>query len=203
MRSLLLLLLLFLTPLIAHSADEDLDLLAKYMQGTFSSKKQSEVDTTYFHVVLHMQRIWPDRTDGIWLYVEQAMATSPEKPYRQRVYRLRRYEERFFESAVFTLNAPEPVIGAWKDSTVFAALSPSDLPAKRGCEVFLRKTAEGFTGSTEGMACASDLRGASYASSEVTITPRFVLSWDRGFDNTGKQVWGATEGPYVFMRESP
>ena len=52
------------------------------------------------------------------------------------------------------------------------------------------------------MACASDLRGAAYATSEVTITPQFVLSWDRGFDNTGKQVWGATEGPYVFLRES-
>jgi hypothetical protein len=202
MRSLLLLAFLLCSPLIAVSADDDLELLASHMQGAFSSKKQSEVDTTYFHVVLHMKRIWHDREDGIWLYVEQAMATSPEKPYRQRVYRLRRYEGRFFESAVFTLNAPANVIGGWKDTTLFDALTPSDLTARKGCEVYLRKTAEGFTGGTEGMACASDLRGAAYATSEVTITPQFVLSWDRGFDNTGKQVWGATEGPYVFLRES-
>ena len=29
-----------------------------------------------------------------------------------------------------------------------------------------------------------------------------LASWDRGFDEAGVQVWGATEGPYVFDRLS-
>ena len=27
-----------------------------------------------------------------------------------------------------------------------------------------------------------------------------LLSWDRGFDAAGKQVWGAEKGPYEFLR---
>jgi len=67
--------------------------------------------------------------------------------------------------------------------------------------VILRKTADGvFEGSTVGKGCASELRGASYATSEVRITPEQLLSWDRGFDAQGKQVWGATKGGYVFKK---
>ena len=35
-----------------------------------------------------MAQIWPDSQGAIWLYVEQAVATSLDKPYRQRVYKL-------------------------------------------------------------------------------------------------------------------
>uniref|UniRef100_UPI0038D3A63C CpcT/CpeT family chromophore lyase n=1 Tax=Flavobacterium sp. TaxID=239 RepID=UPI0038D3A63C len=46
--------------------------------------------------------------------------------------------------------------------------------------------------------CASELRGASYATSKVTITANQVLSWDQGFDKDDKQVWGATKAGYIF-----
>lgn len=46
--------------------------------------------------------------------------------------------------------------------------------------------------------CSSLLRGASYASSIETATPKQILSWDQGFDKNGKQVWGPTKAGYVF-----
>ena len=77
--------------------------LAAYMEGSFSSEKQSIKDTNYFDIRLQMKRIWKDRTDGIWLYVEQAVSTAQQKPYRQRVYHVTQIGKNKFESAVYTM----------------------------------------------------------------------------------------------------
>lgn len=57
-----------------------------------------------------------------------------------------------------------------------------------------------FVGSTVGTDCSSRLRGSSYATSEVVIEPDRLMSWDRGYDDQDQQVWGATEGGYVFVK---
>jgi hypothetical protein len=44
------------------------------------------------------------------------------------------------------------------------------------------------------------MRGASYATSEVVLRDDGLDTWDRGFDDAGKQVWGATKGAYQFRR---
>ena len=44
------------------------------------------------------------------------------------------------------------------------------------------------------------MRGASYASSIVTLTPKYLLSWDRGYNKEGEQVWGAEKGGYMFRK---
>jgi len=51
-----------------------------------------------------------------------------------------------------------------------------------------------------GKDCPSELRGAKYATSEVTISKNGFVSWDRGFDENGNQVWGAEYGGYDFLR---
>ena len=58
------------------NADEtaDLDTLAGWMSGYFSSQQQAFKDSAYRDVRLHMVPIWKDRTDGYWLYVEQAVS---------------------------------------------------------------------------------------------------------------------------------
>ena len=75
---------------------------------------------------------------------------------------------------------------------------------KQGCHVTLTWNADSatFTGGTTGQGCASSLNDASYAASEVTLGADRLVSWDRGFDDKGKQVWGATKGGYVFDRLS-
>jgi len=59
---------------------------------------------------------------------------------------------------------------------------------------------EGFVGGTEGKGCASDLRRATYATSEVVVKLDHLTSWDRGFDKSDRQVWGAEKGGYVFLK---
>jgi hypothetical protein len=31
--------------------------------------------------------------------------------------------------------------------------------------------------------------------------PGKIVSWDRGFDASGAQVWGAEKGGYIFLNE--
>jgi hypothetical protein len=190
-----------------ESASVDLDLLTTWMTGSFSSAAQSEVDpevdSEFFDVSLHMAPIWTTRTDGRWLYVEQAVAEHSDQPYRQRIYRLSEPAVGLFESRVFTLPDPTSAIGAWQLEDPLADLSPDDLTERHGCTIYLRRRGETFEGSTLGSLCTSSLRGASYATSEVVITPDGMVSWDRGFAADGGQVWGATSGGYVFDRLVP
>lgn len=179
----------------------DTERLVNMMEGSFSSQEQSVNDSDYFDIRLYMKRIWKDRKGEHWLYVEQAVAGSENKPYRQRVYKISNTYEGRFESAVFTIPDPLRFAGEWKSDEPLSFLTPDSLTLRNGCSVTLTLMNDGsYEGSTTGTDCESDLRGAKYATSEVKISPDALISWDRGFDENGNQVWGATKGGYVFKR---
>lgn len=201
MRTLMVAALVISAASLGVAGDADLQDLTSWMTGSFSSETQSLDDDDFFHIELHMTRIWPDRADGVWLYVEQAAADSADRPYRQRVYHLRRVGEDLFASSVFTFHDPLKYAGAWALDSPLTDLSPSDLEEREGCTIYLVRRADGaFEGSTLGRLCTSNLRGATWASSEVVITADGLVSWDRGWDDDGKQVWGAEKAGYRFDR---
>jgi CpeT protein len=182
------------------TSPEELETLGAWMTGLFSSHAQATADSTYHDVRLRMERIWNDREDGVWLYVEQAISGNEERPYRQRVYHLRIDSPHAYASDVYTLPAPERFVGGG-DPIHAAALTPDSLELRDGCTILLERYDVGsFTGSTVLEHCPSSLAGATYATSKVTITPSSLSSWDRGFDAANHQVWGATEGAYRFDR---
>ncbi len=203
MRSLVALALAMLVSPVAVAADSELEQLSQWMTGAFTSEAQSLEDPDFRHIVLHMARIWPARTDGVWLYVEQAVAEAADEPYRQRVYHLRRVGEDLFASSVYTFDKPLARAGAWRQESPLADLAPSDLSERDGCTIYLLQREDGaFEGSTLGRLCTSTLRGATWASSEVVITADGMVSWDRGWDDAGAQVWGAEKAGYHFQRWS-
>jgi len=190
-----------------------LSVLAERLTGSFSSAAQAAKDPeNYYDIRLHGVRVWESRTDGVWLYIEQATAKMPEKPYRQRVYHLTEPSKGTFRSDVYTLPDAKAAVNCWKDAatlkSVFEGLTPDKLTLRDGCSITLVwKASEGgvpgegaFVGGTSGTECASDLRDAKYATSEVSIFADQMISWDRGYDAKGKQVWGASKGGYVFVR---
>ncbi len=177
------------------------------MAGSYTSAEQAKKDPDFRDIHLEMVRIWPKRSDGPWLYVEQAAAGSLDKPYRQRVYQLALSEEAdrapgTVESRVFELpGEPLAFAGAWSDPKRLDVIGPGDLHRLEGCTVYLNLQEDGaWFGGTTGIGCANDFRGATYATSEVTIAADSLRSWDRGFDKDGKQIWGAVKGAYVFRR---
>jgi len=193
--------ILYLTqPVIfAQSKDVELSTLQKAMVGHYDTREQAATDSAFFEIALHMAPIWPER--GYWLYVEQAMYDKQNKPYRQRVYELKKDEKGGLVSVIYTLPVDSVWIGQWKNPAAFDVLSPADLTEKKGCSVFLKKTGEGnYSGSTKPGECLSPFRGATWTSSEVELFPGKLVSWDRGFDADKKQVWGAEKGGYIFLK---
>ncbi|MEM9083650.1 MAG: chromophore lyase CpcT/CpeT, partial [Planctomycetota bacterium] len=173
--------------------------LTELMIGSFDSVAQSERDESYFPITLEMVPIWTEMNGAKWLYIEQAVASAKERPYRQRVYRVTESAEGIFESAVFELPNAMNYAGEWQEEDAIADLSPLDLSERKGCSVFLKMLLTGeFEGSTDGKNCLSSLNGASYATSEVAIGAHGLTSWDRGFDDKDEQIWGAVDGAYVF-----
>lgn len=184
-----------------------LDELMSLMTGSFSSAVQASEDKDYSDIRLHMSEIRPgtnrsDKSTARWLYVEQAAASTLDKPYRQRVYRVIAKDDGSFVSEVYTLPGDALAwVGAWRTPAKFASLTPDQLMLKGGCAVLLQRNARNdFRGGTQGNTCPSERAGAAYATSEVLINEYSLTTWDRGYDSAGKQVWGATKGPYRFDR---
>jgi CpeT protein len=183
----------------SRNSDNALSELVSIMQGEYSSEKQSQIDTTYFNISLKMTPIWKDK--GHYLYVEQAMMTKLDKPYRVRIYKLSQRNTEEYVSEIFTIKNEKNWIGRHTTPKAFDDLPETDLELKSGCEVILKRASRNkFIGSTVVKSCASELRGASYATSKVNVYEDKIVSWDQGFDKAGKQVWGATKSGYEFIK---
>lgn len=178
-----------------------LTLLASYMQGSFTSIEQARSDTDYFEIELEMARFNTDAKDGVWLYVEQATAAKKEKPYRQRVYHVQQVDENTFSSTIMSIKGGEFWYGSYKDPSALKALSMDSLEALPGCAITLTYKDGEFVGSTDGRQCSNAWGKATYATSEVTISPGLMVSWDRGYNDAGEQVWGAEKGGYRFAKK--
>ncbi|AXI99315.1 CpeT/CpcT family (DUF1001) [Cyclonatronum proteinivorum] len=179
--------------------DTALETLFTLMQGTFSSEAQSDADPAFFPIILHMEPVWTER--GRWLYVEQAVAGRETDPYRQRVYHVFRDETGQLVSDVFTLINEQDFVGAQFNPAVFDDFDADILEYRSGCAVFLEQTGPAeFTGGTYEDQCPSSLQGATFATSEVLISEEGMVTWDRGFDAEGQQVWGSESGGYIFLR---
>lgn len=169
------------------------------MQGSFNSEVQSQVDTTYFNISLHMYPIWEDK--GNFLYVEQALNARQDNPYRQRIYEVTQLNDSIYSSAIYTIADDSLWIGKWKTPKAFDSLDMSKVTKKEGCEVLLKRLEPNyFKGETGEKSCESTLYGASYATSEVEILEDKIISWDRGFDAKGEHIWGAEKGGYIFNK---
>lgn len=184
---------------VAKEESKNLKELVAIMQGFYSSEAHSKRDTTYFNIALRMTPIWKNK--GHYLFVEQAMFSKPEKPYRVRVYKVSQRNKNEFISEIYTLKNEKEWIGKWTNPEAYDALSESDIDLKSGCEVVLHRDGfQKFIGSTGEKTCPSELRGASYASSKVNVYKDKIVSWDQGYDKVGKQVWGAEKGGYEFIK---
>ncbi len=178
-----------------------LEHLAVFLTGSFSNSDQARGDQNFRPVTLHITPVWTDRSDGPWLYLEQALADAPAHPYRQLIYQLARRADDTLAVHVFELPDPIAATGAWKDPSLLSKLTPANLVPREGCTLVLRLQVGGmFKGGTEGTGCASNLRGASYSTVQTAISNLQIETWERGYNAAGTQVWGSIHGGHVFRR---
>ena len=177
--------------------------VVKLLVGSYTSNAQSQADPDFFDVQVRMVRIWETRTDGYWLYVEQAMAAELAKPYRQRIYNVAPSGD---ASAVIVriMELPNAAdrVGAWQTPGLFDGDKVESLTERQGSAVTLRWKGDHWDGCTNGKECVSNWKGAAYATSCVSIYADHMETLDRGYNAQDEQVWGSKKGPYVFKRFS-
>lgn len=185
----------------AATLDPALDAYAQTVTGRFSSAAQHARDPAYDEVEARIVRIWPERTDGLWLYQEQAVLTregmsreeARAKPYFQFVARVVMLQPGVFRRDNFRVRD-----GARFAGGKIAALAQTDL-MEASCHNRIELVAAGtYVGRTE--SCANAYRGAQWMQSLSVATPASYVNWDRGFDGAGKRIWGPEAGGYVFDR---
>lgn len=179
--------------------DPELGELYRMMQGSYDSESQAKTDASFSNISMHIYPIWADQ--GHYFYAEQALTSMQTRPYLQRIYQIKRLSDSSFASFIYKIPQDSLWIGSWKNPERFEAISPSSLIKLEGCEVILKRISEqSYLGTTRKNSCESILRGASFSFSEVEICKDKIVSWDRGYDASGKQVWGSNNGAYIFQK---
>lgn len=182
--------------------------LTKMMEGNYSSAALAATDRTIEDRRLHIHRIWRNRdesADGIYFYVEEALASATTKPDRQQVWQVRlRPQDDKLETQFYTLRGAKRFVGQWKDKNALAGLTPDSLVVTAGCNIlFYQNTSvtDGFRGATEARTCPTNQQGATYTITDLTFSPEQLIRWDRGFDGADRLVWGSAQGGVTFDKE--
>ena len=174
--------------------------------GHFSSEAQHVADPRYDWAEARIVRIWPARTDGVWLYHEQTIVNTPgllpdearRRPYFQFVARVTPIAPGLLRRDNFRVLDKAKWLGVSSTDARLAALTPADLAAP-SCHNRMEQVALGvWTGRTE--SCTNAYKGAAWMQSLSVTTHDAYINWDRGFDAAGTRVWGPAAGGYKFLR---
>ncbi|MCW3127678.1 MAG: hypothetical protein JWO03_3336 [Bacteroidetes bacterium] len=184
---------------------KDLEEVFTLMSGSFTNQMQAKSDTSFFDIRLHAKQMWQDKQGEYWLYIELAMAGRPLAPYKQRVYSFNLEGDSVVACHVYGI---KPDVAAkyandWKKPEPLAGATIKELETKDGCTIYFHRIGLSiYDGSTRGSGCANSMKGSAYATSITHLDKVSMKTWDRGFDASGKQVWGTVKGGYDFKKDN-
>lgn len=176
-----------------------------YLEGTMDTSLQAatnpkapKVRMTTCRITLAGTSEFPDGT--VFLYQEQALLTDLDRPYRQRFLQISpSLATQRVRSLSFKPRNLADLAGfcARPASSRTVQIHELGTPV---CSVFLKPTPTGYIGNTPIDGCPANFRGAVRITNQILLGPDGMDTWDRGFDASGKQVWGAETESYQFRR---
>lgn len=181
----------------------DLEVLAGFMEGPWTSAALAARDSTYLDIRSVNVRIWRGDPEfpGAWFYTESARPSAPATPYRQNVFNLVAQEDGTVHAYQYRVRAPERFAGAALRNEEPQGLALDDLIPLPGCTLVWHRVSEArFAGAMRPRACRNKFRGASWMDGSSWAQADRFYTWDRGMDEAGNQVWGPTAAGYVFDR---
>ena len=174
----------------------------KWMVGSFENQAQVRANPDSPRLKLHQCAIWTSEMNALWVYSEEIAANSGYKPTRQVIFKITDDLNGGLLLQTYALSGnASRFAGSWRDPDSFKTMAPFELSLLGSCGLHLKKTLKGsISGGTRGTDCSSTQAGASYQTEELTLGSLEIRSWRRGYDASGRQVWGPSEGPIIFDR---
>lgn len=142
----------------------------------------------------------PQKTNSVVLYQEQGIVGNLEKPYRQRFLEI--ISDR--QSNLVYSHAYKP--SNLEDSSNFCNRSLENRTVfeeslgELVCTVTLKPFLNVYLGTTPPEGCPAKVRGAVKITNRIILHQEGMDTWDRGFDESGNQVWGAEDEAYQFRK---
>ncbi len=185
--------------------------LGRYLAGEFDNQQQAIADPVwYVHLCLWQRPVPLFVEDSITLFAEQSNILNPELPYRQRLLRLLASDTSPTSVLVqyYMIKEPASVRGAGSNPALLKKLTPDQIELLPGCTLNVTQrllNANSYYFSTSpstGDRCCFTYQGETYqVSLGFEASPDEFRSYDKGIDpNTGKAIWGALLGPYIFTK---
>ncbi|MFN6464703.1 MAG: chromophore lyase CpcT/CpeT [Nostoc sp. DedVER02] len=186
--------------------------LGEYLAGEFDNQEQAIGEPIwYVHLRMWQRPINLFTEDSITLFAEQANALNLDKPYRQRIMRLRQgNNDKSLEVQYYMPQDPDVLRGAGNNPTLLNTLTPEQLDLLPGC--ILTVTQETLAGDRykftatpqpETLCSFTYLGNSIYVSLGFETTATAFHSYDKGIDPaTGKATWGAIMGPYRYTKRN-
>lgn len=189
---------------------EQVEEVAAHLVGVMDTATQAtnnaekvEVRMTTCRVSLAETNSSINTSDAIFLYQEQALAQSLDKPYRQRFLRLApSANNRAIESQSLKPINSQSWIGFCNQPQEQRIVSISTI-VDANCSVFLLPVEDIYVGKTQPGGCPTNFRGAVTITNTIILHSEGMDTWDRGFDEQGNQIWGAQNEAYQYRWQEP
>lgn len=176
--------------------------LAKWIAGEFSNKQQAFDDPKLFaHIHVFFRPLPWDFFSGIGFYSEQVYDYNLWNPYRQGVHRFLEQENQVYVEN-YSLKDPIVYAGSGHNRSILETIKPDFIDRRYNCSMVFSQKEGKFYGEVEGNQCLIRKGdNVTYLVSEVELTDKTFISWDRGMDiNTNEQKWGSTHGALKFEK---
>ncbi len=199
--------------------DEELTLIAQWLQGDFNCLKQvereilaaSKTQAAPVKRASVFMRIVPAPIEalnqyGYVFYVEQSVQGYQDTPYRQRIYLVARNHSGQVINRIFDIKDAALFIGAWKNPVLLQALNAANLKEAVGCDVLWTRIDDScFKGQAgAGGSCRTTYGGATHITVQIEMTADRLETLDQGFNDEGTLIFGPSseEGAYQFRKEN-
>lgn len=166
---------------------------AALMEGDFSNAQQyEESPNASVRVDLHIRQIWPERSDAIWLYVEQVSPAMPSEPLSQRIYKITQPSPDAIESEMLYFENMKNYVGAWKLEAPLKEVKIASLELLESCTVKLNRLSKvHFKGNNEDCTEPLGLQ-IDHTSLSIDLRPNELVTEHAGYAKDGREIFKNT-----------
>lgn len=185
--------------------------MASWMTGSFDTFAQVEADEAsdapYKHIraLVHVAPVnIAGMENGLAFYVENQASADRPRPYRQRVYIMKRDAADKIVVEMYKIKDDKDFVNAYQKTELLQKLTFERLIREEGCDMTFVKADDNFYKGTAGenKTCKSNLRGSTFMMSHTDLSPTKWVNLDQGFDDAGNSKWGPPPGTigHIFIR---
>lgn len=182
-----------------------LETFSRWFAGDFNNvTSKGFVDTSTYALNLHhlVLNSWKSDDSTLWVYEEINFVNHDDQVYRQLVWSFKADPTGKIIANQYLLQKGWLFTGAWKNADRLRQLSSEYLASSPFCElIFTRISKYYFKGSTKKNGCANHYKNAVFFSDVFNLTQLQLDFWDRGYDASGKLVWGSAKEGIHFVRK--